>query len=397
MEIYQTQLNEIFKKAVFTVIGAIVMVMSFFIMTGGNVASAAAAQQATKVEAIYFWGAECPHCQNLKPWLNEFEKEHKDTFKTSRYEFWHNENNAQFFMNTMQMYRIPENQAGAPAMVINNKVLIGTKEIKENLETEYNAALEKINSKKANGESILTGGEDLGEKVAKTYNAKDIEAITVAALADSINPCAMAVLVILLSSLVVMQKNKAKIAATAFAFVSASYIMYFLVGLGLTQAISVAGISEKIIIAVGALAIVVGLAELKDAFWYQKGGWSTEIPHRWKAKLSKLILSVTSPIGAFTVGLAVTLFELPCTGGPYLFGLSLISQHSTLTKLFLLGYYNLIFVLPLVVISLLVLFSSQADKRIEAIDRFRNTHVKQMHFAVGVIMLLMGIWALFIR
>ena len=395
MEIYQENICTFFKTLVTVAVGLVVAL----IITIGNSAMASAAEAeaaSVKVEAIYFWGAECPHCKNLKPWLEEFEREHEDTLKVRKYEFWHNELNAQFFMNTMQMHGIEESQAGAPSMVINNKVLIGSKQIKEGLETEYKAALETLNSKNSLGETI-TENDALGDKVAKASNAKDIEAITVTALADSINPCAMAVLVILLSSLVVMQKNKTKIAMTAFAFVAASYIMYFLIGLGLTHVISGAGISEKIIVAVGAIAIIVGLAELKDAFYYKKGGWSTEIPTRWRRKLSKLILSVASPAGAFTVGLAVTLFELPCTGGPYLFGLSLISQHSDAMRMLLLAYYNLIFVLPLVIISIAVVVSSKSAERIEFVEHFRNTHVKALHFGVGVIMLSMGGWALFVR
>lgn len=395
MEVYQEQLDS-FMRAFFIGVFAIITFVLSLVAIPGSMASAATPTQ--KVEVVYFWGAECPHCHNLKPWLDEFEESHKDTLKVNRYEFWHNEVNAQFFMNTMAIYHVPENQAGAPAMVVNNKVLIGTKNIQEHFEEEYKAALEKLNSKKSENEGFLTGGDDLGEKVSKTANnAKDLGAITATALADSINPCAMAVLVILLSSLVVMQKNKSRIAMTAISFITASYIVYFLVGLGLTHAISVAGVSEKVIIAVGAIALIVGLAEMKDAFFYQKGGWSTEIPARWREKLSKLILSVSSPAGAFVVGAAVTLFELPCTGGPYLFGLSLISQHSIVMKILLLAYYNLIFVLPLIVISLVVVLSSKSAERVEAIEHFRNSHVKEMHFIVGIIMLVMGVWALFIR
>lgn len=395
MEIYEEQLTN-FVRAMVLSIAAIISFISMYLAVGSGVAYAAEAVQ-PKVEVTYFWGRECPHCANLKPWLDNFEKEHLDTLKITRYEFWHNKDNAQLFMNTMQAYGVPEKSAGAPAIVVNNKVLIGTNIIEQDFEKEYNEALEKLKSKNVSSESILIGGENMGAKLNEAATSKDIGAITATALADSVNPCAMAVLVILLSSLVVMQSNKAKIAMTAFAFVLASYITYFIVGLGLTQAITFTGVSEKIIIAVGAVSIIVGLAELKDAFFYHRGGWSTEIPAKWRGKLSKLILSVTSPKGAFIVGMAVTMFELPCTGGPYLFGLSLISQYSDVMRILLLTYYNIIFILPLICISLLIILSSKSVERINVIEHFRNTHVKEMHFVVGIIMLSMGIWALFIR
>ena len=415
MEIYEDQIAE-FLRTVFLAILIIAGAVCMFFGMNAGIAHAAEAYQ-PKVEAIYFWGQECPHCAHLKPWLDDFENQHKDTLRVKRYEFWHNEVNAQFFTDTMKAYGVPDNQMGAPAIVVNNKVLIGTKDIQENFEREYNAALEKVqkkakneeslaetlarytkdNQKNASSEGLLTGGDDLGSKATSAAETKDIGAITATALADSVNPCAMAVLVILLSSLIVMQKSKAKIAATAFSFVAASYVTYFLVGLGLTQAFSIAGVSDKIIIAVGAISIFIGLAELKDAFFYRKGSWAVEIPFRWRDKLSKLILSVTSPAGAFTVGAIVTMFELPCTGGPYLFGLSIISQHSALMRILLLAYYNLIFVAPLVLISLIIVLSKKATERVNAIEHFRNTHTKAMHFIVGIMMLALGVWALAFR
>ena len=376
-------------------VGLLAAIVTAIIMAFSNIASAAPAQE--KVEVIYFWGAECPHCKNLKPWLDETEEKYKDTLHVGRYEFWHNDVNAQFFLNTIETFRVPRNQAGAPAMVINNKMLIGTKEIKERFEAEYNDALKKIEAKNSTGEALLTGQVDLGSKVQEAKESKDIHAITVAALADSINPCAMAVLVILLSSLVVMQKSKSKVILTAVSFIAASYIAYFLVGLGLTQTIASTEMAGWIVKAVGAVALIVGLAELKDAFFYRKGGWSTEIPEAWRLKLSKLVLSVTGPAGAFTTGLAVTFFELPCTGGPYLFGLSLISQHTEAVRLLLLAYYNFIFVLPLVLIAAAVILGKESVERIRVAEELRNKHVKAMHFIIGVVMLAMGVWALFIR
>lgn len=395
MEIYMEQAESFLKYATMTMVGfiiAAVMILGF--MSQGRAFAAEAQPQTDKVSILYFWGAECPHCAHLKPWLDEFEKSHSDTVQLNRYEFWHDQDNAQLFFNTMKYYQIPEDQMGAPAIVVNNKVFIGTKDIKDNLETEYQAALKTLQEqrKNAKGEGLLTEEIDLGSQMQDKPH--ELAAITAAALADSINPCAMMVLIILLSSLMVMHKEKSRIAMTALSFIAASYIAYFFIGIGLTQAITVTGASQWVVTAVGSIAIVVGLAELKDAFWGRAGGWSTEIPEAWRGKLSKLLLSVTGPAGAFVAGLAVTFFELPCTGGPYLFGLSLISQHSETGRFLLLAYYNLIFILPLVIISVLAVASKVS---IERAEEFRNRHAKTMHLIVGVAMLAMGVWALFFR
>ena len=137
------------------------------------------------------------------------------------------------------------------------------------------------------------------------------------------------------------------------------------------------------------------MANLKDAFFYRKGNWAIEIPEAWRNKLTKIIMSATSPLGAFISGTMVTFIELPCTGGPYLFGLSLISHSATLMeRILLLGFYNFIFILPLVVIAILVI---QGAMSVEKAEKLKNKNVKAMHFITGVVMLILGIWAIFIK
>ena len=378
-------------KKIFAFLAVICSALSIFL-------SPTASAQDNRVQVVYFWGAECPHCAHLKPWLDLFEKTHADTVKIDRYEFWHDEGNAKMFMRTMKMYGIPDNEAGAPAAVVNNKVLIGTKDIQEQLEHEVNAVLEA--RKNGEGDSALAGlltgvAGPVNKDCPVEKGTTSFGAVTMTALADSVNPCAMMVLIILMSSLVVTQKSKAKVALTAATFILAVFLTYFLIGFGLSHIIASTSIANWIVVAVGGMAIVIGLANLKDAFWYRKGNWAMEIPMAWRNKLNKVIMSATSPVGAFIAGIIVTMFELPCTGGPYLFGLSLISlTDSAVERMRWLAYYNLIFIAPLLVIAVAVLVGKTT---IERAEEWRNKHAKLMHFIVGVIMLTLGIWALFLR
>ena len=355
--------------------------------------TAQAAEQA-KVNVVYFYGAECPHCKDLAPWLDGFIAAHKDDVNVTKYEFWHDKKNAELFANTMRLFKVPDGEAGAPSIVVNNKVLIGTKQIREELEKEVQEELKK----RVNLNGLLTDDVKVAPYCDFKVPKKEINmgAITLTALADSVNPCAMMVLVILLSSLMVRHEGKrAKLAVTAASFIVAVFITYFALGFGLSTLIAESCISQWILTAVGGLAIAIGLAELKDAFWYRKGSWAMEIPMAWRSKLNKVISAATTPAGAFVAGIVVTLFELPCTGGPYLFGISLISMTDSLAeRMALMGYYNLIFVLPLVVITLLVLAGKTTIEKAEA---WRNKNVKAMHFIIGVIMIAMGVWVLFFR
>jgi len=70
--------------------------------------------------------------------------------------------------------------------------------------------------------------------------------------------------------------------------------------------------------AFGILAILLGIFNLKDYFFYRPGGLATEMPMKLRPGMKLLIKKITSPKGAFTIGIFVTLFLLPCTIGPYI-------------------------------------------------------------------------------
>ncbi len=207
--------------------------------------------------------------------------------------------------------------------------------------------------------------------------------LTLAALADSINPCALAVLMILLEGLMLIRKNILK---TGFAFIAGIFVSYLLIGLGLLtgfQLIKNAALFHQI---VAVLAIIVGLLNIKDYFWYGKL-IKMEIPMAWRPKLGSTIQKATHPLIAFLIGIVVSFFELPCTGGPYLFALGLLKESHL--KLPWLLYYNLLFILPLIVIVLLVFYSYV---RIERTEEWRKRNIKLFHLVGGIVMLGLGTW-----
>jgi cytochrome c biogenesis protein CcdA len=118
-----------------------------------------------------------------------------------------------------------------------------------------------------------------------------------------------------------------------------------------------------------------------------------EIPLRWRPTLKKLLRGITSPLGAFFIGFIVTLFELPCTGGPYFFVIGLLSQTQSVWSVMpVLLYYNLVFVVPLLAITFLVYFGFTS---IEHADKWKEKNIKVLHLIAGVIMLALGVWAFF--
>ncbi|MEM2916542.1 MAG: cytochrome c biogenesis protein CcdA [Candidatus Woesearchaeota archaeon] len=209
-----------------------------------------------------------------------------------------------------------------------------------------------------------------------------------AALVDSINPCAIAVLLILIAALLAAGQ-KERVLRAGFTFTLSIYISYLLFGLGLFSALQISGISYWFYKIVGALAIIIGLANIKDYFWYGAGGFVMEIPRSWRPALKKILSGVTSAWGAFLAGFVVCLFELPCTGGPYIVILGLLAERMTmLASLPLLLLYNVFFVLPLVLITILVYFGYS---NVEKATEWKERNIRRLHLFAGIVMLVLGL------
>lgn len=217
--------------------------------------------------------------------------------------------------------------------------------------------------------------------------------ISALALTDSINPCALSVLLMMLIAIATYHpKDKKQILWAGLAFVAAVFITYFIYGLLIVKAFEVVqGISSiKLYLykGLGVGAIILGLLEIKDFFFYKPGSIGTEMPMMFRPKVQQILAKVTSPLGAFGLGMFVTLFLLPCTIGPYIILGGMLSYGEFAGALPYLTVYNLIFVLPMVVIILLVFFGS---KSIKQVTEWREKNVKVMHLIIGIIFVLLGI------
>ncbi len=216
-------------------------------------------------------------------------------------------------------------------------------------------------------------------------------AVVFGAALDSINPCDFAVLVLLLGTLLVVGK-RVKVIWAGLAFAAGIFVAYFLIGFVLYTVLGVTvgarSFREPFILTVSALAILIGLWQMKDLLWY--GKWfSIGVPERWKPSVKKITASVVSIPGAFVVGLVDSLFLAPCTSGPYIVILTLLSQTTTRGQgaLWLL-LYNFIFILPMIGITLMVHFGFTTTARAE---RWRQAKLGKLHFATGLVMFVLGI------
>lgn len=213
------------------------------------------------------------------------------------------------------------------------------------------------------------------------------------ALVDAVNPCEFAVLIMLLIAIMTADpKNKKKTLQAGLMFALAIFLLYFLYGILLINVfklIPAIDLVRKIIYtAVAAVALIVGALQIKDFFFYKPGGFLTEMPMAFRPTVKKLISSITSPKGAFVVGAIVTVFLMPCTMGPYVILGNLLSTQSLVSVLPELLLYNVIFIMPMIIITLLVYLGV---KKVDEVAEWKERNIRYMHLIAGIIMVLIGL------
>ncbi|MBX4212492.1 GAP family protein [Candidatus Pacearchaeota archaeon] len=212
--------------------------------------------------------------------------------------------------------------------------------------------------------------------------------VLITAAVDSINPCAIGVLILLVSTILV-GKRKGELLKIGMIYIAAVYITYFIYGLGLISFMAAIPIvwAEYISIVVGLLVVFAGIIEIKDYFWYGEG-FSLMIPQKYAEKIKEKMKNLTLGTVIF-LGVFVASVELPCTGGPYLAITLLLSQNFDLTAFVLLIIYNIIFVMPLVVILFMVLLG----QKLQNVQQWKQNNKAYMRLFTGLILISLG-WLL---
>ncbi|QEF98968.1 hypothetical protein Mal15_30260 [Stieleria maiorica] len=139
-------------------------------------------------------------------------------------------------------------------------------------------------------------------------------------LVDGFNPCAMWVLVFLLSVLVNI-KDRRKILVIAGTFVFVSGLAYYAFMAAWLSLFLLIGIARPVQIALGLLALFIGMVNVKDFFALKKG-ISLSIPESHKPGLYRRVREIVGAkylsvalAGAVVLAVIVNMIELLCTAG----------------------------------------------------------------------------------
>lgn len=279
-----------------------------------------------------------------------------------------------------------------PVVIVGDTALSGKKEIFDNLETVITEEGEGISS--IDDEKFDFSNYKLMEYVS-------LFIIISAGLMDGINPCAFAVIILLVSFLLVRSSSKKEVLIAGSIYTFAVFLSYLLIGFGLLNFLKlIVGfeIVQKVVKwGISALLVVLSVLSFYDYFKARSGKEDEmllQLPGFLKNKIRKEFrgkIKVGSIIVTpFVLGVIVSSLELACTGQiyvPIIINMIKTGQEVAVSVFYLI-LYNLMFVLPLIAVFVLVFMGISSKK----IAEYFTQSIGKIKIAIGVLFIVFAVF-----
>jgi len=290
------------------------------------------AQETVKI--YFFWGQGCPHCAEEKKFLDSI----KDRYPVDiiDYEVWHNSDNQEFLKKIGDQLEV--DISGVPFTVVGNRIYSGfsssnTPELMKK-DIEYFSATgyqDKIGA--------IIAGEQIEDDTSEIKDDQESNKITlpifgeidtkktslpvitvVFGFLDGFNPCAMWILLFLISSLIGM-KDRRRMWILGISFISTSALAYFLFMTAWLQLIIFIGFVVWVRIIIGALAIFGGGLNFREFIRSRDSGCEIVDEKKRKTIFGRVNRIIAEPkfilaiFGMITLAFAINIIELFCSAG----------------------------------------------------------------------------------
>ena len=352
------------------------------------------AQGQTEVHLYLFWSLTCPHCLTARPQILELVSQH-GWIRLHDHELSENPANVERFIELAKS--LGEEAQAVPTLIYCGQMEVGW----EGRPTAANEFLSRLESCRQHGTNSATSpfptphlSLPLIGKIDAAKLSLPLLTVLLAGL-DAFNPCAFFVLLFLLS-LLVHQQNRQRMLIIGGVFVAFSGLMYFAFMAAWLNLFLLIGSLPWVTAAAGLVALLMAAVNLKDYLFFHQG-ITLSIPEGGKADIfqrARRILNAGNlPATLATtilLAIAANFYELLCTAGfPMVFTRLLTLQESSTTQHYLyLALYNVIYVLPLLLIVLAFVRSMGARKLSEREGRLLKLLSGLMMFGLGLLLLL---------
>ncbi len=365
------------------------------------------AKEKEKITLYLFHGDGCPHCAEEIKFLEKLDYD----INIVKYEVWNNKENSLFMDKVKDKFGIKEN--GIPLTIIGNSYVLGYNDLLSNkinrmiefyLENDYIDQVAKIEKDEFKRDELIDKfleNENQSDQsltidipVLGKFNLKKVSISTAAVLIgliDGFNPCAMWVLLFLISVLIGM-KNRKRMLFLGIAFLTTSALVYMLImfsWLNIVVNVSTSILFQKII---GIVGIIGGLINLRSYFKSNDSGCNV-VDNKKRKKIFASIKKFTSEksfiialLGVMALAVSVNIVELACSAGlPLIFTqLLAINNVSGLGGFLYTLIYILFFLIDDIIIFLIAVFTMNATG-------ISTKYNKYSHLVGGILMLIVGL------
>lgn len=367
-----------------------------------------------KVTLYLFYGDGCPHCAKEKEFLKEIENKY-DNLEIVKYEVWYNKNNSNLLSKVKKALNTENSYV--PYTVIGE---VGITGFSETIESDIIYQIEKFSNQKHTDivKDVLSGKtetknenqnetdkkEDVTEKpvedrefnlpILGKVKAQEVSlpivAIILGAL-DGFNPCAMWVLLFLISMLLPMKDGKRKW-TLGITFLLSSALIYLLFMVAWLQVALTVTQIMWVRVAIAIVAIIAGLFNLQK-FTETKEAGCTVTNKEQKKKIINKIKKFTSEksfllaiIGVITLSFSVNLVELACSAGLPLLFTQILALNSLPTAQYWL--YIILYIFFFLLDDLIIFAIAMFTMKLTGIS---NKYTKWSHLIGGMLMLIIGV------
>ena len=383
-----------------------------------------------KVNIYLFYGQECPHCEALIEKLEYL----KDMYpiKVYMYETWHNSDNALLARKVAEKLEV--NITGVPFTVINNTSMSGYSSsttlnlLKYHINLNLNSDEDDIvlsidgitdsdiyeykiiegnpnsNNIDNKNDNVIDEGND-GIKVTiplinKEINLKSFSLPLVAIIMgaiDGFNPCAMWILLFLISMLITMKNSKKRwILGITFLVASAVvYLLFMVAWLSFTTFISTIVWIRILIALVAVIGGTINLFSFINSLGKDDGCNVVDEKKRKKyfTKIKDIVNNksfILALIGIIVLAASVNIVELACSAGLPVAFTSLLAQNN-LDK-FSYMMYILLYIFFFLIDDIIVFVISMKTLEVTGIS---TKYGKMSHLIGGILMIIIGALLIF--
>lgn len=368
-----------------------------------------------KITLYLFHGDGCPHCASEIEYLNRIEKKYNN-LEIVKYEVWYDQDNSEFLNQVKESFGV--SNPYVPTTVIGNTLITGFSDstgnkieraIKYYSSNDYIDQVQKIKEGTFNKEKYEDSFEKYEKETDKDVtinipllgkvNLKRVSLMASAViigLVDGFNPCAMWILLFLISVLIGM-KNKKRMWTLGVAFLTTSALVYMLIMLSWIQiAVKITTVIWiRNIIAI--IALIGAVINIRSYIKSRKSSGCEVVDDKKRKSIFNKIKKFTSEksfilalVGVIGLAISVNLVELACSAGLPLVFTELLALNNVNDSMKFL--YTIIYIVFFLLDDLIVFFIAMFTMKITGISTKYN---KYSHFIGGIIMLLIGILLIF--